>query len=95
MKSTGRERRTLRLRALNGKNTIEEIKQNQIFCAVCGQTTWIDEGAAIEHTCDPTAIARVQALDETIASLTRVREGLEEARALASQCARMVRAQAC
>ena len=95
MEPTGRERRTLRLRPLNGENTITKVKQTQFFCAVCAQTMWVDAGAEVEHTCDPAAVARTQALDATIASLARVREGLEEARALASQCAQMARARAC
>ena len=94
MERTGRERRTLRLRPLNGANTIEKITQTQFLCTVCAQTIWVDAGAEVAHTCDPAAVARVQALDATIASPTRVREGLEEARALVSQCARMARARA-
>ena len=95
MERTGRERRTLRLRPKNGANTIEKINQTQYFCAVCAQTMWVDAGAEVAHACDPAAVARTQALDATIASLTRVREGLEEARSLASQCAHMARASAC
>ena len=95
MERTGRERRTLRLRPLNGANTIEKITQTQYVCAVCAQTMWVDAGAEVVHTCDPAAVARTQALDATIASLARVREGLEEARALALQCAQMARARAC
>ena len=95
MEQTGRERRTLRLRASNGANTITEVKQTQYVCAVCAQTVWVDAGAEVAHVCDPAAVARVQALDATIASLTRVREGLEEARSLASQCAQMARTSAC
>ena len=95
MESTGVQRCALRVRTSDGTNKLVRVVELQHVCTHCGEALWVDAGAEVAHACDPAAVARVQALDATIASLTRVREGLEEARSLALQCAHMARTSAC
>ena len=95
LEAVGVQRCALRVRTSDGTNKLVRVVEHKHVCAHCGESLWVAEGAEVAHACDPAAVARTQALDATIASLTRVREGLEEARSLASQCAHMARASAC
>ena len=95
MEPTGVQRCALRLGSQDGVNKLVRVVEDKHMCTHCGEAVWVAEGAEVAHVCDPAAVARTQALDATIASLARVREGLEEARAPALQCAQMARASAC
>ena len=96
MEATGVQRCALRLGTRDGETKLMRVVELQHVCAHCGESLWVAEGASpAEHVCDERRLRAREHADAVLRRLVAVRDGIEDARMLTSECLRLVRAQEC
>ena len=96
MEATGVQRCALRLGSQDGVNKLMRVVEYKHVCAHCGEAVWVDAGASpTDHVCDERRIRAREHADAVLRRLVAVRDGIEDARMLTSECLRLVRAQEC
>ena len=96
MEQTGVQRRALRLGSQDGINKLVRVVEHQHVCAQCGEVLWIADGASpADHVCDERRLRAREHADAVLRRLVAVRDGIEDARTLTSECLRLMRASAC
>lgn len=96
MEATGVQRCALRVRTSDGTNKLVRVVELQHVCAHCGEAVWCAEGAPhVDHVCEERRLHARAHADAVLRRLVAVRDGIEDARMLTSECLRLVRAQEC
>ena len=95
MEPTGVQRCALRLGSQDGINKLVRVVEHKHVCAHCGEVVWCADGAEVEHVCDERRLRAREHADAVLRRLVAVRDGIEDARMLTSECLRLVRAQEC
>ena len=96
MEATGVQRCALRLGSQDGVNKLVRVVEHKHVCAHCGESLWVAEGASpVGHVCDERRLHARAHADAVLRRLVAVRDGIEDARMLTSECLRLVRAQEC
>ena len=96
MEPTGVTRCALRLGSQDGVNKLMRVVEMQHACAHCGEAVWCADGTShVDHVCDERRIRAREHADAVLRRLVAVRDGIEDARMLTSECLKMIRASAC
>ena len=96
MEATGCKRCALRLGTRDGETKLMRVIEHEHVCAHCGESLWVAEGASpVDHVCDERRIRAREHADAVLRRLVAVRDGIEDARMLASECLKLIRASAC
>ena len=95
MEPTGVQRCALRVRTSDGTNKLVRVVEHKHVCAHCGEVGWVAEGVEVDHACDERRIRAREHADAVLRRLVAVRDGIEDARMLTSECLKLVRAQEC
>ena len=96
MEPTGVTRCALRLGSQDGVNKLVRVVEHQYVCTHCGEAVWVADGASpADHVCDDRRIRAREHADAVLRRLVAVRDGIEDARMLTSECLKLVRAQEC
>ena len=96
MEATGCKRCALRLGTRDGETKLMRVVEHEHVCAHCGESLWVAEGASpVDHVCDEQRLHAREHADAVLRRLIAVRDGIEDARMLTSECLRLVRAQEC
>ena len=96
MEPTGVQRCALRLGSQDGVNKLMRVVEYKHVCAHCGEVVWCVDGTSpADHVCDERRLRAREHADAVLRRLVAVRDGIEDARMLTSECLRLVRAQEC
>ena len=95
MEATGCKRCALRLGTRDGETKLMRVVELQHVCTNCGTTLWVAEGVEVDHVCDERRIRAREHADAVLRRLVAVRDGIEDARMLTSECIKLIRASAC
>ena len=95
MEAAGVQRCALRLGSQDGVNKLMRVVEHKHVCAHCGEVGWVAEGVEVAHVCDERRIRAREHADAVLRRLVAVRDGIEDARMLTSECIKLVRAQEC
>ncbi len=95
MEPTGVQRCALRLGSQDGVNKLVRVVEYKHVCAHCGEVVWFAEGAPhVDHVCEERRLRAREHADAVLRRLVAVRDGIEDARMLTSECLKMIRASA-
>ena len=92
MEATGVQRCALRLGSQDGVNKLMRVVEHKHVCAHCGESLWVAEGVEVDHVCDERRLHARAHADAVLQRLIAVRDGIEDARMLTSECLKLVRA---
>ena len=96
MEATGCKRCALRLGTRDGETKLMRVVEHRHVCTHCGEAVWCAEGTSpADHVCDERRLHAREHADAVLRRLVAVRDGIEDARMLTSECLRLVRAQEC
>ena len=96
MEPTGVQRCALRVRTSDGTNKLVRVVEHQYVCTHCGEAVWVADGASpADHVCEERRIRAREHADAVLRRLVAVRDGIEDARMLTSECLKLIRASAC
>ena len=96
MEATGVQRCALKLGSQDGVNKLVRVVEHRHVCTHCGEAVWCAEGTSpAEHVCNERRLRAREHADAVLRRLVAVRDGIEDARMLTSECLKMIRASAC
>ena len=96
MEATGCKRCALRLGTRDGETKLMRVVEYKYACAHCGEAVWCADGTSpADHVCDERRLHAREHADAVLRRLVAVRDGIEDARMLTSECLKLIRASAC